>query len=887
MKRRILSSILILVVIAFTGFAQTQQGLVKIKGRYSPSGQVIPGPPLAGVSVKVKGRNAVLSNKNGTFQFPVPSAKFFLERVAFPGHRIADPDKLRTQYSYSKENPLEIAMEDIEQHAKDVEYAVTNIRREMRREIRKREDEIYRLREENKMQEKDFQEQLQKLHADAEKGEKLVMEMAEYFASIDFDKIDDQKREVSALILKGELQKAKAMILRPGRDIEKEIDNVLLKEEFDNKNVKQKEEELAEAKTEAEKTTKQKNNLADELYSLHQVYALEFKNDSAAYYLERRAQLDTLNVDWQLDAGKYITEYLADYNKAMNIFQHTLNVVLSQSSEESMDMAITYNYIAWIFSDLCKYDQALEYYEKDLKITEKLLGSESESLATTYNDIGIVHNNCGNYSEALQYFNKALDICCRLNDNVGLSSSYNSLGRAYHELGEYDKALDFLEKSLKIKIDLYGSIDDDVATSYSNIGCVYYSMSNFEKSLTYALKALDIFEKIYGKVHPRVASVLNDIGICYLEMGNYDKALQHCEDALNMAKSFYGEQHKCIAIYTQNIASIYKAQGYYDKSLEYHEKSLNISRNIIGEISPDVARIYHNIGDVYITQGNNDKALEYFEKAVPIWKEVFGEIHPYLALSYSFIATIYNSQGNFAKALEYYQLQLNITEKVFGEDNYRNAQILESIGYIYGVQENFSIAIEFFEKAIYIGSQSINKVPVTLARAYNNCGTVYSNLENYETAMDYWNKAIKICRDSWGDEDNDLTIGLFKIYCFYPKLISKNPSYKSEYKAFLDDTAFIVTVLPTGAAFKQQGMRGQYYLLEFANWNINTPYCNLDDVIKENQGKPKSILVLKDGVIERHYFEDTIGIQNGLKYVSPEEKANINRLYQEWKSKQQ
>lgn len=669
MIRRILSSILILVIFVFTGLAQTQQGLVKIKGRYSPSGQVIPGPPLAGVSVKVKGRNAVLSNQNGTFQFPVPSAKFYLERVSFPGHRIADPDKLRIQYSYSKENPLEIAMEDIEQHAKDVEYAVNNMRREMRREIRKREDEIYRLREENKMQEKDFQEQIQKLHADAEKGEKLVMEMAEYFASIDFDKIDDQKRDVSALILKGELQKAKAMILRSGRDIEKEIDNVLLKEEFDNKNVKQKEAELAEAKTEAEKTTKQKTNLADELYSLHQVYALEFKNDSAAYYIERRAQLDTLNIKWQIEAGQYIAFCIADYNKAMDIFQRTLNIVLSQSTEDNLDMAKIYSWIGWILSELNKYDQALEYYEKVLNITKKILGSESESIATTYNEIGIVHKKCGNYSEAFKYFNKALDISCQLKDNNGLSSIYDSLGNAYNDLGEYLKAFEFLGKSLMKKIELYGPTHYEVAISYANIGNLYFNMRDFdirniEISLTYALKALDIIEKIYGKVHPRVASSLNDIGLCYLEMGNYDKALQHCEDALNMIKTFYGEQHQNVASNINNIASIYMKQGCYDKSLEYYEKSLNISLNVIGEITPVVANIYLNIGYVYIKQGNNDKALEYFEKAVPILKETFGEIHPYLARSYSFIATIYESQGNMVKALEYNLLQLNITQKL-------------------------------------------------------------------------------------------------------------------------------------------------------------------------------------------------------------------------------
>ena len=49
------------------------------------------------------------------------------------------------------------------------------------------------------------------------------------------------------------------------------------------------------------------------------------------------------------------------------------------------------------------------------------------------------------------------------------------------------------------------------------------------------------------------------------------------------------------------------------------------------------------------------------------------------------------------------------------------------------------------------------------------------------------------------------------------------------------------------------------------------------------RGKPKDILVMKDGIISRHHFENTIGAQFGLKQVGKEEKLRINKAYEEWK----
>ena len=53
--------------------------------------------------------------------------------------------------------------------------------------------------------------------------------------------------------------------------------------------------------------------------------------------------------------------------------------------------------------------------------------------------------------------------------------------------------------------------------------------------------------------------------------------------------------------------------------------------------------------------------------------------------------------------------------------------------------------------------------------------------------------------------------------------------------------------------------------------------------LNEFRGKPKDILVMKNGIITQHHFENTIGAQFKVAEVSMEERQRINKAYEEWK----
>ena len=99
MKRLFWLSVTLLVALCAT--AQTQQGYVKTKGRKGSDGTVIAGKRIAGATVQVKGRNAVISQANGVFSFPIPANKFYIQSVKKQGYVLNDPEMLIKQYVYS------------------------------------------------------------------------------------------------------------------------------------------------------------------------------------------------------------------------------------------------------------------------------------------------------------------------------------------------------------------------------------------------------------------------------------------------------------------------------------------------------------------------------------------------------------------------------------------------------------------------------------------------------------------------------------------------------------------------------------------------------------------------------------------------------------------
>ena len=323
--------------------AQTQRGYVKTRGRLQSNGTTIPGTRLSGATVTLKGNNSVTSGANGVFSFVVSNKSFCIINVRKNGYQIYDRDLLGKTHSYSS-NDLLVVMDTPDNVLADKLASERKIRRTLQRQLTEKENEIEALKEQHKITEEQYQKQLQVLYKSQENNEKLIAEMAEHYSTIDFDQMNDFQRRVAAFIQNGELMRADSLLNTKGsmeeRRAQIEKNRSVLNANAEELKKRQEEQEKGEALQ-----TKTIEDFAADCYSRADICKIMHDKDSAAYWLKMRADVDTLNIAWQLEAGKFIHEYLSDFTTSLHYYHRALAVAMAQEGENGENVATSYNNI--------------------------------------------------------------------------------------------------------------------------------------------------------------------------------------------------------------------------------------------------------------------------------------------------------------------------------------------------------------------------------------------------------------------------------------------------------------------------------------------------------------------------------------------------------------
>ena len=623
MKRNIWSGLLLLVTVLAS--AQTQQGYVKTKGRLGNNGSVIAGTRLSGATVTVKGGNAVLSGNNGTFSLSIPNNNYFLQNVQKQGYVLTDPDVLSKQYAYSK-NPLVLVLEDKDQQQADRRAIERKISSNLYAQLQKRNDELEALKEQHKITEEKYRELLQKLNSDQDDNTRLISEMADRYSKMDFDDVDEFNRRISDCILNGRLTEADSLINTKG-DINSRTSLLRQHQEANA----QAEQELRKKQKKLEKSKllaqKELEDLAQDCYSKFEIFKMQHENDSAAYYIEYRASLDTLNAKWQDEAGGFLQKYIADYEKAG------------------------------------------KYLKRSLLLNQLQFGENSEETAQAYNHLGTNHIEFAQYDKAMNYLEKACAIQLQLTggSNLRLASYYESLGTLYYHKGEYNNSLAYFEKTRIIKSEILGENSLELSTTFENMGVLNNSLGNYEDALAFLFKALEIRQNQSGDNSLEISLIYNNIALVYKNMKETTKAIEYYEKAINLGEKILGQNHPDIGMRYNNIGSIYDDRGELNRAMEYYRKALVIVTKVLGDCHPRVATIFNNIGSVYYKEKDYKQSLEYVLKAVDIEERVYGKDHPDVAISYANISAIYKEAEDYTNALSFARKALEIFKSKLGD----------------------------------------------------------------------------------------------------------------------------------------------------------------------------------------------------------------------------
>ena len=388
MKKFYFVFFLLLVGISFAS-AQTQRGYVKTRGRLQSNGTTIAGIRLPGATVTLKGNNSVTSGANGVFSFVVSNKSFCIINVRKNGYQLYDSDLIGKTHSCSS-NDLLVVMDTPDNVLADKLASERKIRRMLQRQLTEKEDEIEALKEQHKITEEQYQKQLQALYKSQENNEKLISEMAEHYSTMDFDQMDDFQRRVAAFIQNGELTRADSLLNTKGimeeRRAQIEKNRSVLSANAEELKKRQKEQEKGEALQ-----RKTIEDFSADCYSRFNICKIRHDNDSAAYWLRMRADVDTLNVEWQLEAGLFIHIYLWDFTTSLDYYHRALAVAIAQEGENGENVAMSYIHIGGVYDSQGDYVKALEMYQQSLKIYLATFGETHPDVATCYNNIGYAY----------------------------------------------------------------------------------------------------------------------------------------------------------------------------------------------------------------------------------------------------------------------------------------------------------------------------------------------------------------------------------------------------------------------------------------------------------------------------------------------------------------
>jgi tetratricopeptide (TPR) repeat protein len=126
--------------------------------------------------------------------------------------------------------------------------------------------------------------------------------------------------------------------------------------------------------------------------------------------------------------------------------------------------------------------------------------------------------------------------------------------------------------SAKIRIKLFGELNNDFAISLHNIGVNYLDLDNYNKALEFNQKLLKIRIRLLGKEHLDVGQTYHNIGMCYASKEKYDNAINYYKKALEIRIKKLGDKHLNVGYSYMNLGNTLGSKEEYGKAMEFKLK---------------------------------------------------------------------------------------------------------------------------------------------------------------------------------------------------------------------------------------------------------------------------------------------------------------------------
>lgn len=228
--------------------------------------------------------------------------------------------------------------------------------------------------------------------------------------------------------------------------------------------------------------------------------------------------------------------------------------------------------------------EGIKFYKKSLALYVKQFGENTTDVALNYNNLAFAYSNVYNQKNTIAYYEKAAKIWeivykSTIDNKDYLVAVYHNLIYEYINYGDLEKAQINLTKLNNYFLKKYKTSDSKKESLYSH-SFLDYSLSNIRMNLALknkedAIKILRDFEENQYLNHKEI-EYSNHLMQCYQEIANfliestdYETALKLIQKALPVANK-YKLSHYLITL-NASLAKIYKNKSQNNLAIQFYE----------------------------------------------------------------------------------------------------------------------------------------------------------------------------------------------------------------------------------------------------------------------------------------------------------------------------